>query len=332
VEHPQTELTPIGSAGGDSRDLDALRSGAGICVLSKRQAVRVIGDDRLSFLHGMCSNDIRNARPGAVVPALFLTEHAHVIADFFAWIGEDSVLIDVDVDAWVRAREHLERLLVADDVEFEDQPVLTAIEIAGPRASDAGRVLNSVLPDEWQSTRAEDSYLGNFPRDGSPSFTVLAPAEKASSIVASIVALGPEFRQVDVSALEVARVENGLARVGVDTSDKTIALEAGLKRAISFDKGCYVGQETIERATARGGLKKKLYGLRLEGNRLPGVGASIRLEGKEVGRVSSVTRSPRFGVIGLAILHHSAWKPDTAVVVVDNGGELAARVSDIPFQ
>ena len=139
------------------------------------------------------------------------------------------------------------------------------------------------------------------------------------------------FAEITADTLDIVRVEHGLARVGVDTSEKTIALEARLDYAISFNKGCYLGQETIERATARGGLRKKLFGLRVTGDTLPARGDAIMLEGKEVGRLTSVVRSPRFGVIGLSILHHSAWAVGTGVTIADAGGELAASVSELPF-
>ena len=128
--------------------------------------------------------------------------------------------------------------------------------------------------------------------------------------------------------LETIRIENGVARVGVDTTDKTIALEARLNRAISFNKGCYLGQETIERATARGGLKKRMFGLKFSTAEVPGAGAILTLDGKEVGRVSSAVRSPRFGAIGLAILHHSAWTPGAELKVGEGG---VAIVSELPF-
>jgi folate-binding protein YgfZ len=128
--------------------------------------------------------------------------------------------------------------------------------------------------------------------------------------------------------LETIRIENGVARVGVDTNDKTIALEARLNRAISFNKGCYLGQETIERATARGGLKKRMFGLKFNTVDVPAAGSVLSLDGKEVGRVTSAVRSPRFGAIGLAILHHSAWTPGTELKVGEGG---AAIVTELPF-
>jgi folate-binding protein YgfZ len=157
------------------------------------------------------------------------------------------------------------------------------------------------------------------------------PRDRVAAVLSSIESLGADFRPIRTEAIDIVRIENGIARVGVDSTDKTIALEARLSRAISFDKGCYVGQETIERATARGGLKKKLYGLLVAGERVPALNASVRLEDKEVGRLSSVAASPRLGTIGLAILNHSVWKPGTRLAIADIAGDLAAEVCDIPF-
>jgi folate-binding protein YgfZ len=314
-------------------DYDVLQRGAGACALFERKLIRVLGDDRVPFLHGMCSNDIKNARSGAIVPALFLTEHAHLIAEFFAWIDDASILIEIDQAAWSQAREHLEKLLVADDVEFEDCPDLVVVDVEGPRAAEAIRATTKdvVVPEKWRWTRTGEISIGNLPRFGASAGTILAPRQRVADVLSSIESLGADFRRISTDAIEIVRVENGIARVGVDSTDKTIALEARLNRAISVDKGCYVGQETIERATARGGIKKKLYGLVIEGERVPALNVSARFEGKEVGRLSSVEVSPRLGVIGLAILNHSVWKPGTRLTIADIAGELEAEVSDIPF-
>jgi len=318
---------PIGAV--TRAEYDALTRGAGVRIMTERIVVRVIGDDRVSFLHGMCSNDIKKANPGAVVPALFLTEHAHVIAEFFAWIADDSILIEIDRAAWTNAHAHLEKLLVADDVEFEETR-LEVLDLEGPRAADVVQVVaNAPVPPPWQWAQVSGFMVANLPRAGADAITVLLDSDRAAAAVDAIEALGSDFRPVGFAALDTLRIENGIARVGIDTSDKTIALEARLSRDISFDKGCYVGQETIERATARGGLKKKLFGLCFEGSRMPELDTMLILEGKEVGRLTSVASSPKFGVIGLAVLHHSAWKPGTRLA--DSSGEINATVTDIPF-
>jgi folate-binding protein YgfZ len=301
------------------------RPTAGVFPLDARIVVRVTGDDRASFLHGMCTADVNGARPGAILPALFLTEHAHVIADAFIWVTRDALLLDIDAEAWTRTRAHLEKLLVADDVEFDGATELALIDVEGPAALDA-TALSSLAP--WTFIEDAKSLVGNLPRFGGPAATVIAPRGSVDSTIAAILANRPGLRRIDSSVLETIRVENGVARVGVDTTDKTIALEARLNRAISFNKGCYLGQETIERATARGGLKKRMFGLKFSTADVPAAGSVLSLDGKEVGRVTSAVLSQRFGAIGLAILHHSAWTPGTELKVGEGG---VAIVSELPF-
>ncbi|MGA9724985.1 MAG: glycine cleavage T C-terminal barrel domain-containing protein [Candidatus Binatus sp.] len=301
------------------------RPSAAILPLDARIIVRVTGDDRASFLHGMCTADVKGAKPGSILPALFLTEHAHVISDAFIWVTADVLILDVDADAWTRTRAHLEKLLVADDVEFEDGSELAVIDVEGPAALDATDA-SSLAP--WTFIEAGGSIVGNLLRYGGPAASVIARRDSIDSTIAAILAKTPGSRRADSGLLETIRIENGVALVGVDTNDKTIALEARLNRAISFNKGCYLGQETIERATARGGLKKRMFGLKFSNAHVPDAGAVVSLDGKEVGRVTSVVRSPRFGAIGLAILHHSAWRPGAELKVGEGG---VAIVSDLPF-
>ena len=115
------------------------RPTAGVITLDARILVRVTGDDRASFFHGMCTADVKGARAGTILPALFLTEHAHVIADAFIWVTADALLLDLDADAWTRTRAHLEKLLVADDVEIEDAAELAVIDVEGPGRARRGR-------------------------------------------------------------------------------------------------------------------------------------------------------------------------------------------------
>lgn len=301
------------------------RPSAAILPLDARVLVRVTGDDRVSFLHGMCTADVNGARPGSILPALFLTEHAHVISEASIWVTVDALILDVDAAAWTRTRAHLDKLLVADDVEFEDAGDLVIIDVEGPAALDATAASSLAA---WNFIEAGGSLVGNLPRYGGPAASVIARRDSIDSTIDAILDRAPGARRVDSSILETIRIENGVALVGVDTNDKTIALEARLNRAISFNKGCYLGQETIERATARGGLKKQMFGLKFSNAHVPDAGAVLSLDGKEVGRVTSAVLSPRFGAIGLAILHHSAWTPGMQLKVGEGG---AAIVTDLPF-
>jgi len=334
--------TPTGeSAATIARDYGAIATGAGLATPGGRLLVRVSGDDRVPFMHGMCTNDIKGLATGAVSPALILTEHAHLIAGFFVYADADALLLEIDRTLWPKTRAHLEKFLVADDVEFEELDALSVIDVEGPLAV---RTVATVTGDAplalapWRHLDAGGLRIANLPRFGAPAFTIIVDRTRIPSIIDSLrdraAAAGLDtVAPVGPDALEIVRVEHGIARIGLDTGDKTIALEARFESAISYNKGCYLGQETIERATARGGLKKKLYGLRVSGHRIPAAGAAIMLDMKEVGRLTSIVDSPRFGVIGLSILHHSAWQPGTTVTIAgpDTSGDLSAIVSDLPF-
>ncbi len=340
-----------GGKDGPEADYGALKAGAGVRLCSERTVIRMTGDDRASFLHGMCSNDIKGLKPGSLIAALFLTERAHLIADANVWATADALLLEMETSLWPAVRAHLERFLVADDVEIEEGEAVKydgVIQIDGPRAAAAVAAVfgePASLPDAWRFGEAGGGVLiAQLTRWGAPAFTILVPRADAPGLVARLVAAGgehgearrevsevSEVREVTIDGAEILRVESGAARIGVDTNDKTIALEARMEPAISFSKGCYIGQETVERATARGALKRRLMGLKIDGARVPDPDARVMLAGKDVGRLTSPLRSPRLGALALAVLHHSAWQPGTVVSVHDADGELAATVSELPF-
>lgn len=344
IPHGQVSRHVPDNAGVEA-DYATLRGGAGVRLCAERAVIRMSGDDRASFLHGMCSNDIRGLKPGSLVAALFLTERAHLIAEANVWATADALLLEMERTLWPAVRAHLERFLVADDVELEesgDAVDYGVIQIDGPRAAVAVATAfgePASLPGPWRFDESEGGVLiAQVTRWGAPAFTILAGSAGAAEIVARLTAAGSgehevrhEVREISIDAAEILRVESGAARVGVDTNDKTIALEARMEPAISFNKGCYIGQETVERATARGALKRRLMGLRIDGARVPAAGARVMLAGKEVGHLTSPLRSPRLGVLALAVLHHSAWTPGTAVTILDVEGELASAMSELPF-
>ena len=313
-------------SGESEREYQAIKHGAGFCHLQDRIVVRVSGDDRISFLHGMCTADIKGIATGQIVPALFVTEHSHVIADCFVYALADALLIEIERELWNRVRVHLEKFLVADDVEM-DELDWSVVDLEGPGSA-------TVIATEMELTAPNgawrfdpDRLIAQVPRYGLPAFTLLVrpEAEVIAKLRSSKALVG-----ISPATLEIIRIEHGIARVGVETTAKTLALEARLEWAISFNKGCYIGQETIERATARGGLKRKLCGLRISGDAAPAVGSSIMLADKAVGVLTSVARSPETGAIGLAILHHGAWDDDTAVIV-EGATPIPARVAKLPL-
>src|SRR5579871_5582110 len=169
--------------------VDAMTAAAGICRREDRLMVRMTGDDRVSFLHGMCSNDIVRLRPGALTYALILTDHAHVVADLYVWAEEDALYLDIDRGLWPGTRAHLEKFLVADDVEMELQDDLLIIDVTGPKAGAAAAALvpasSGLAP--WSLLRADRQLIANLPRIGLPAFTVVVPKIQAEGALTRLL-------------------------------------------------------------------------------------------------------------------------------------------------
>jgi len=314
--------------GESEREYQAIMRGAGFCHLTDRQLIRIVGDDRVSFLHGMCTADIKGLKTGDVAPALFVTEHSHVIAECFVYALPDTLILEVERERWEQIRAHLEKFLVADDVEMEELD-WSVIDLEGPVAAvEVASQFGSTPPTEnWRFD--PDRMIAHFPRYGAPSFSLLTDPSKSDEALSALRSR-ESLTELTPATLDLLRIEKGIARVGVDTTEKTLALEAAFEFAISYNKGCYIGQETIERATARGGLKRKLCGLQITGDTAPVAGAPIKLDDKVIGNLTSIARSPELGVIGLAILHHSAWNDGTAVSI-EGAMPITATVSRLPF-
>ena len=317
------------------REREATEFAAAIHLLEDRLVVRVSGDDRISFMHGMCTADVKRLAPGELVRALFLTERAHLIADCFIFALQEQVLwLEVDRQCWPAVREHLERFLVADDVELEELGALRVIDVEGRGSTEvvaefAGDAVRRLAP--WQHLEKDGLLIAHLPRLGASAFTSIGPQTLLAAAAAQMKQSASGTGELTAETANAIRIKNGLALIGTDTDERTLALEARLEPAIAFNKGCYVGQETIERATAHGSLKRRLFGIRIIGEKMPSTGASIQLGGKEVGRLTSVAFSPATGIIGLAILHHSAWTANTRVMLSGKEGTIDGLVCDLPF-
>jgi aminomethyltransferase len=298
-----------------------------------RIVVRASGADCASFLHGMCSNDIKGMTTGSVLQALLLDDRARIVADLFVWAAPDAFLLDFDRALWPKAREHLEKFLVADDVEFNEQAGLNLLDLEGESAAVVGdRIVSGARTlAEWHAMFAGELSIANLPRFGTRAFSIMAADDAIDRVVTAIGTMG-DVDPLDANTLDAIRIARGIARVGVDTDEKTLALEARFERAISFAKGCYIGQETIERATAHGSLKKMLCGLKIARGPKPDANASITLGDRVVGRLTSVATMPGGDIIGLAILHRDAWPDGTEVTIGDPAHGWRATVKELPLK
>jgi folate-binding protein YgfZ len=272
----------------------------------------------------------------------------------------DMILLDVPGAQRETVLQRLDQFLFSEDVQLGDlTDALASVGLHGPGAPDVLARLDLAQPsadvaqpsaDVAQPFRAAD--LSAWPQyrnaraefDGSPlaiaridqlgvpGFTLYVEAARTADLIAALVRAGG--RRVSDDAVAVARVEAGYPLFGIDLDDDIIPLEAGIEdRAISFSKGCYVGQEVIIRVLHRGHgrVARKLVGLRLAGAELPPRGARVHAGGRDAGFVTSAAMSPRFGSIALGFVHRDFAAPGSSVEVEAAGARTAAAVSALPF-
>jgi folate-binding protein YgfZ len=169
---------------------------------------------------------------------------------------------------------------------------------------------------------------------GESGFDLIAPKGDLGNLAARLTESGKPISAawVGEDAHDVLRVEAGIPRYGADFSDDNLLLEVGFENAYSYTKGCYLGQEVVERIRSRGHVNKKLCGLLLEGSDRANSGGPVQADGKEVGRITSSVISPRLKrPIAMAYLNKDYWTPGTALSIARGSGTIPATVAALPF-
>jgi aminomethyltransferase len=320
----------------------AVRQGVGLCDLSYRGLVRVTGSERQRFLHAMVSNDTASLRPGEGRYATFLTHKGKLVADFVVYAETEAYLLDMEPQAVHPFIDAIERFVISEDVTFHDESAAWGLlSLQGPQAAPLLALALEQHPPELAPYAHTLCALGG--RDvrlicrshtGELGYQLLAPLE---SLPALWAALWPHHEACDgaavgLAALEVLRIEAGIPLYGHDMTDETIPVEANLVEAISYTKGCYIGQEVVARLESRGHVNRKLVGLLLKGTALPAPGAAIVAADREVGWITSATYSPaRQQNIALGYLRREVWAPGTAVEIPSPGATIGATVVPLPF-
>jgi len=326
----------------DPRDeYQAVREKAGLIDLSFRVQVRMTGEDRVAFLQGMVSNDVNALRPGDGCAATLLTEQGRLVADLRVYALDTCFLLDVDARIKEKMIETLSRFIIADDVEMEDlSETQTALALQGPLSSQmlAAAGISISLGKMFQ--HGEATLAGVSVRliratdTGEEGYEILTPSVHAEAVWQTLLQAGTllGLRPVGLAALNTLRMEAGIPWYGVDMDEGRIVLEVGLEEAISFKKGCYLGQEVVERATARGHVNRKLTGLLVQGDTPPASGDKLFHDTQEVGWVTSATVSPRLGrPIALGYIRREYLAPGTRLHIDRHGTPVIAEVTALPF-
>jgi glycine cleavage system T protein len=318
----------------------AVRVGVGLTDQSYRGILEVSGNDRVRFLNGMVTNDVRALKPGSGLYAAMLTSHGKLIADMRIYAQADAYWLDLFEELLPTVRGMLERHLIADQVDIRDRSEeFVALALQGPASAE---VLSRLGIDA--AKRLEDYEHLEARIDGTPvrvirtgetgevGFLVVVPTRSAAATWEALTLAGrsDQLRPVGMEALNILRVEAGIPWYGLDMDASNLLQETGLERAASFSKGCYIGQETVVRIAHRGHVNRHLVGLSIESGMAPEIGTKLIRDQRDVGWITSAVHSPIVGrPIALGYVRREWKEPGTRLELQAPGG--TAEVVSLPF-
>jgi folate-binding protein YgfZ len=298
-------------------DYELVRESVGLVDRSDRGKLRVLGAEGAEFLQGQVTNDIEALAPGTGCYAALLDHKGKVRTDMRVLRGSDWIWLDTEPGFQNLLVRTVEMYGIGRDVKAEDATADHAIlSLVGPGARSA----LDAPPPEAEHSFVEGEHGLYVSTD--VGIDVICAAERAPAVREALA-----IAELPADVAECLRIEAGRPRFGLDFDSGTIPEEAGLNdRAVSFTKGCYVGQETVARLHYKGKPNRHLRGLRLSGDAEPG--AELRLGEKTVGILGSVAVSPAHGPIALALVRREA---ELGAVVEVGAGGTTAEVVDLPF-
>jgi folate-binding protein YgfZ len=341
------------SYGDVAQEYAAVReAGAGLIDLSSRGRLLVTGSEAVPFLNGLITNDMKTLEVGSWMSAAFPNVQGRLIASVRVMRLRDegtekkvcpTFLIDTEAVTHERVLKTIERFTLAGDFHVTDRTSETVmLSVQGKKAiSVVGSVLGAaahglaaqaVRQISWeQADSMVDVTVIHASHTAEDGCDLIIDNAHAGSLWDALQQAGAQPLGYD--ALEILRIEAGVPRYGIDMDDTNVVSETNLDDAVSFTKGCYIGQEIIARIKYRGHVAKKLSGLLFEETVAIGAGSVVNsAEGKDIGRLTSVTFSPRLNRnIALAYLKYDYLALGTRVKVVGGALELSATVVELPF-
>jgi folate-binding protein YgfZ len=302
-------------------DQEILRTGCGLLDRSDRGKLALTGPEAKSFLHGQVTNDVEGLSPGEGCYAAFLNPKGKMQGDLRILDTGDELWLDTEREALQPLFTMIHRYKLGSDLELHKRTLQQGLlSLIGPQAREIAGA-EDLAPTEHANAQAEIDGIPVLLVATDAGVDLVTDAERTQELADALRARGA--RDVAEGAAEALRVQRGRPRFGREMDESTIPQEAGInERAVSFTKGCYVGQETVARLHYRGKPNRHLRGLRLSGP--AETGAELRLGDKVVGRVGTVA-----GERALAIVRREA-EPGATLTVGE--GEARAEVVELPFE
>ncbi len=312
-------------------DYRALREGCAVVDRSGAGRIELTGADRQRFANAYLTCEVKGLTPGGGAYGFLTSTQGRILSDAVVLAQEDRLWMEVGPGQEGPIADHLKKYILADRVEIRPLVDVQPVSLAGPRAAGILSPEADLPGDAW--AHARHTVLGTEVRlqRGGPAvpwdYTLWVLASDAPQLLANLEREGAHRAGFEV--LEILRVEKGLPRFGLDYGPGNFPQETGLEEAVSYTKGCYLGQEVVARIHYRGGVQKMLRGLIFDGERAPEPGTALLADGREAGTVGSVVRSPALErTVGLSILHRRAAAPGTRLELAGGG---TAEVRELPL-
>jgi folate-binding protein YgfZ len=330
--------TTAANFGDSDREFQALESGCGIYDLGFRAKISLKGNDRVRWLNGMISNKVKDLPAGQGVYAFILNPQGHILGDLYAYNRGESLIIDTDQSQLGKILGLFKRYIIMDKVEVKDLDAeLTAIGLAGPRSREvlqaAGIEVPEMSPLQAITPRCDgvcDCLECSLVRGDAPGecYELWISPSEAKKNWDALVAVGAT--PVGSEAVEKNRIISGFPLYGVDIRERELPQETDQMRALNFQKGCYIGQEIVERIRSRGNVHRKFTGFVCDGAAQIVPGDKVVVAGKEVGEVTSVTslrEADGNRTIALGYIRRESGSSGSEVTI----GAHTATVAELPL-
>jgi tRNA-modifying protein YgfZ len=295
---------------------EALRTHAAWLDLSARGKIRVAGEDRARLLHAMTTNHVQQLNPGDGCYAFFLNAQGRILADVNLFCFEDYFLLDTEPETRHKLYEHLDRYIIADDVTLsDDTDRLATISIEGPEAQAILEKLGAPIPAASYSTASSgERIVARVDSTGSAGFFVFTPLEDEPRLIRELEAAGAVAATFEEAT--IVRVENGRPRYGEEITERFLVQETGQLQAVHFSKGCYLGQEIVERVRSRAQIHRVLRRIEVDSTEVPPVGTKLKLADADAGEIVSAVLSPALGkLVAMAYVRTPNSESGTALTL-----------------
>lgn len=305
----------------------SLREQAAWLDYSNRGKIRVTGEDRARLLHAMSTNHINQLVPGQGAYAFFLNAQGRILADSLVYTFGDSFLLETEPETLTKVTQHLDQYIIADDVTLSDETsqwLLVGIE--GPNAGDALMKLGAPKPvAQYQVAAWGEGFISGIGTAAFPRYRLYLPVAQRAAFFQELS--DKEIEQADYEAAKVVHLEQGLPRYGDDITERYLVQETQQLHAVHFTKGCYLGQEIVERVRSRAQIHRMLKAVRIQTAEPLPQGTKLNSGNESAGEITSSAYSPGLKqVVALAYVRTAQVDSASSLTVADTNPPIAATI------